>query len=415
MIRPLFGPRVLRGARHVVACALVPAVGLCSITPAARASLDVPELLSYRLMVTHPSTSPGDTTAGMMQELQWLRAESIIITSASRHEEELFKTAAAVCVVTADDIQRSGARNLPDMLRLVPGMSVAQMDANKWAITSRGFNSRFADKLLVLIDGRTVYTPSFSGVYWDMQDYNIADIDRIEVIHGPGGTLWGANAVNGVVNIITRSASRAQPGRLTVGYGTDEGGASLRSSAGLGERGDLRAYVKARRLDDLKPTGFDGWDFLQGGFRSDWKQARTSVTFQGDFYLGKERQQLVMGHLPPVPYGGTEIDTLDEKYDVDGQNLLVRVGREQGAGSNWQLQAYWDRTNRTDRGVSGYRNTFDLDFQHRFSFATRHDVTYGMGYRFLPDHFRNPDLSYINWDPAERDWQLFSAFVHSSK
>ena len=197
------------------------------------------------------------------------------VTSVSKKEQKLARTAAAVFVISQDDIRHSGAASLPDVLRMVPGVDVAQIDANAWAITIRGFNSRYSSKLLVLIDGRSVYTPSFSGVYWDQLDLPLADIDRIEVIRGPGATIWGANAVNGVINIITRSSKATQGGlaELTAGTGV-EPVSTLRYGDTVGSSGTYRAFAKYSRftdgiLDDGSPAA-DGWSRVHGGFRSDW-------------------------------------------------------------------------------------------------------------------------------------------------
>ena len=376
-----------------------------AVTPAAPASTPAA-----------PAPAAGPLTGGtnavssraLRQELDWLKAEKI--TSVSKREEDLFTTAAAVSIITSEEIRRSGARSIPEALRLAPGMSVAQMDANKWAVTARGFNSRFADKLLVLIDGRSVYTPSFSGVYWDTQDYLFEDIDRIEVIRGPGGTIWGANAVNGVINIITKSAKDTQGTYAGGAYGSEErGSAEARFGAKISENGFVRGYLKYRNTDSLA-NGFDGWDHTQGGVRADWTIGPTKLSLHGDAYYGNQRQQQVIAQRPFIPFSGPVIATNNESYHVSGQNVVARMETELGDENTLQIQAYYDRAERTALLMDGYRDTFDFDFQHRFALPLRQNFTYGFGYRYLPDHFRNTDPAWINWVPTERNWQLVTAF-----
>ena len=198
---------------------------------------------------------------------------NIEVTSVSKKQQRLFESPAAIYVLTQEDICCSGATSIPELLRMVPGLHVAQIDANKWAISARGFNGLFANKMLVLIDGRSVYTPLFSGVHWDVQDTSLEDVERIEVIRGPGATLWGANAVNGVINIITKSAKDTQGGLLTMGVGTQENGfGGLRYGGKLGDNAGYRFYTKYFNRDNsaLLSGGeaADGWDMLRGGFRS---------------------------------------------------------------------------------------------------------------------------------------------------
>src|ERR1700740_1326457 len=214
------------------------------------------------------------------------------VTSVSKRTQKVADAAAAVYVITQEDIRRSGATSIPEALRLAPGIQVARIDENKWAISSRGFNCRFADKLLVLIDGRSVYTPLFSGVYWNVQDVMLEDVDRIEVIRGPGATLWGANAVNGVINIITKKAKDTQSALLSAGAGTEErASGSARYGSTIGKTA-FRVYGKYFNWGPSQystgMTAHDGWDTLRGGFRADWAPAGpNSLTVQGDIYQSK--------------------------------------------------------------------------------------------------------------------------------
>lgn len=235
--------------------------------------------------------SEGGTELGRMNLEDLMEIE---ISSASRKAESLSDAATAIFVIAPEDIRRSGATCIPELLRMVPGIEVAQIDANSWAITSRGFNGLFADKLLVLMDGRSVYTQLFGGVYWDVQDTLLEDIERIEVIRGPGATLWGVNAVNGVINIITRNSKDTIGGLVSAGAGSEERGfGTLRYGTKIGSSGFLRVYGKYLNRDDsILVSGersSDGWDFLRGGFRFDVLPTdRDALTIQGDIYGGKE-------------------------------------------------------------------------------------------------------------------------------
>ncbi len=245
------------------------------------------------------------------KDLKKLSLENLMdipIFSVSKREESPFKAAAAVYVISSEDIRRSGAQNIPEALRLAPGLEVASIDANKWAITSRGFQERFSNKLLVLIDGRSVYTPLFSGVYWDVQDTLLADIDRIEVIRGPGGTLWGANAANGVINIITKKASDTQGAYAEGGVGSVEKGfGALRYSGKLASKGDYRGYLKYFNRDNFDDSdgveGSDGWDAARGGFRMDSDVTeKNTITVQGDYYRGNSGTRSVLVESFTTPF-----------------------------------------------------------------------------------------------------------------
>src|SRR6266852_6986826 len=233
--------------------------------------------------VAQNSQKVPDVTSMSVEDLMNLQ-----VTSVSKHKEKLADAAAAIFVLTQEDIRRSGAKSIPEALRLVPGLEVARIDENKWAIGSRGFNGRFDNKLLVLIDGRSVYTPLFSGVYWNVEDVMLEDVDRIEVIRGPGATLWGANAVDGFINVITKKAKATQSAVVTAGAGTDERAASgVRYGGKLGDNTYYRAYTKYFDWGpSVYPSGMtahDGWDALRGGFRADWTPAgANSLTLQGD-------------------------------------------------------------------------------------------------------------------------------------
>jgi iron complex outermembrane receptor protein len=337
-------------------------------------------------------------------ELKQLSIEQLMeidVTSVSRRSEQLSKAAAAITVITGEDLRRSGVTNLPDALRLSVSLHVAQSNGNTWGITSRGFNSTFAtaDKMLVLIDGRSVYTPLFSGVFWDVQDVPLEDVDRIEVIRGPGATLWGANAVNGVVNIITKSAKATQGGLVTAAAGNATDLGSARWGGKLGEDTYYRAYGKYYHRDalELAQGGGSARDPLrrtQGGFRVDRDDTGAgALTLQGDVYRG----------------GYSELARPDDT-DLDGGNLLGRWKRQLAPGESMDLQVYYDRSHRrTLNFFEERRDTIDLDFQHHFPVGSRQDVVWGLGSRVTRDEVTNSRA--VEFLPDHRTLNLFSAFA----
>lgn len=328
------------------------------------------------------------------------------VTSVSKSPEKLFEAASAISVVSGDDIRRSGVRSIPEALRLVPGMSVARADGNTWAISPRGFTSVFADKMLVLVDGRTVYSPAFNGVVWNVQDYLLEDIDRIEVIRGPGGTLWGANAVNGVVNIITKGSKETQGGYLSGGGGTTEHGmASIRYGAKLGDDADGRAYFNYHEHGPFD-GGNDSGTMYQGGFRTDWRPSDFStLTFQGDGYSNlRESRTVVPNYIGPDFFPLT-----DHATRYEGGNAMVRYTLETGADSQVQAQAYYDRADRREFGITTKQAIIDVDLQHHFALGDRQKVIYGAGYRYYPDD--SPDTPLLDYAHEQRDPQLFSLFA----
>lgn len=327
------------------------------------------------------------------------------VTSVSKRSERLFQSSAAAFVITGDDIRRSGSRSVVEALRMAPGVSVGQIDASTWAVASRGFNDRFTNFLLVMVDGRSVYDPTTSGVFWDEVDYLLEDIDRIEVIRGPGGTLWGANAVNGVINIITKSAKDTVGGLVSGGYGTENRGFTG-ARYGFELRDDLfaRVYVKYHNHDPLKGGG-DDWDFFQTGFRSDWERSQSTLTLQGDYHKGFLRQQQVLA-FPTPPY----LRTFDREFTDTGGNALLRLRHEFSEESDFQIQTYFDHRERHEPSQPFVQDLYDVDFQQRFALPLRQNFMYGIGYRYLPDKFDTNRASII-FDPASRHRQLFSTFV----
>ncbi len=328
------------------------------------------------------------------------------VTSVSKRAQKLSEAPAAVTVLTADDLRRSGHTSIPEALRMVPGLHVARIDANKWAITSRGFNGRFANKLLVLIDGRSVYTPLFSGVYWSVQDVPLEDVDRIEVIRGPGGTLWGANAVNGVINIITKPARDTQGALLSAGAGSHERAfGTARWGGAVGENLHYRLYGRGFDRDAFRTSGneeaTDGWDVLRTGFRLDWELGdRDTLTLQGDAYDGDAGQGFVFAPGR-------------DRIDLRGANLLSRWTRSHSERSQTMLQAYYDRSEREEGLAGETRDTFDFELQHDFALSDLHQLTAGLNYRVTAD--RIDGTPFVGFTPDAQTDNLVGAFVQSQR
>ena len=346
---------------------------------------------------------------------------SMEVTSVSKKKQRLTEAAAAVFVITQEDIRRSGVTSIPEALRLAPGLQVAKIDANKWAISSRGFNTQFVNKLLVLIDGRSVYTPSYSGVYWDAQDTLLEDIDRIEVIRGPGATLWGANAVNGVINIITKQAGDTQGGLMVASAGNEEKViAGLRYGAELNKNTHGRLYLKFNERDSSYAPGLDDeagddWKSLRGGFRIDSQPSdKDRWTVQGDVYEADENQTLNLWRDPSDPSNLNfapfylDANTADE-IESSGWNLLTRWDHLLSNTSNITLQLYYDHTKRAENFLLQEQDTLDIDFQHQLEVFGNHDLVWGLGYRHIEDEFSNTYIVAFLPDSGSSD--LFSAFL----
>jgi iron complex outermembrane receptor protein len=346
-----------------------------------------------------------DLTDLSIEELLDLKVE---VTSAAKKPQALGDVAAAVFVLTADDIRRSGATSIPEALKFVPGLDVAQVDRNSWAISARGFNSTFASKLLVLIDGRSVYNPLFSGVFWSLEQTLIEDIDRIEVIRGPGATLWGANAVNGVINIITKDA-RSTEGTLLVGGGGTEktGFGAVRQGARFGEDGAVRLYAQYDRGTPGKSeTGDKAADSLSGGqagFRADWRgSADDAFTLLG----GANVQRVGESALSPS-YSPPFMTVVDNKNDDVEVHALGRWTHTFSSASNFSLQTYYNHEEYNWLDMRTWVNTADIDFQHRFSPAAAHDLVWGVGYRYTNVQLTGTTFAFV---PATSTQNLASTF-----
>jgi iron complex outermembrane receptor protein len=349
--------------------------------------------------------SVPDVTTLSMEDLM-----NIQVTSVSKRTQKVADAAAAIFVITQEDLRRSGATSIPEALRLVPGLEVARIDENKWAIGSRGFNGRFDNKLLVLIDGRSVYTPLFSGVYWNVQDVMLEDLDRIEVIRGPGATLWGANAVNGVINIITKKARATQSATATVGGGNEErGSVATRYGSKIGSDTYYRVYGKYFNWGPSEyPSGMtahDGWDTVRGGFRADYAPARADTfTVQGDLYHSNYGETLTVPSFI-APYSSTYPN--NGKYS--GGNILGRWNHSSEA-SSMSLQMYYDNTTISDNSLFvDHQNLFDIDFQHQSRVGERQQFVWGLGYRSIRD--RNDPSFSVSLQPNQLTLNHYSAFV----
>ncbi len=328
----------------------------------------------------------------------------IQVTSVSGRAEPWASAPASVYVITSDDISRSGVTSLPEALRLAPNLFVARVDTAQYAISARGFNSVIANKLLVLIDGRTIYTPLFSGVFWEMQDILLEDIERIEVISGPGGTLWGTNAVNGVVNIITRGAEDTQGLFVTATAGNRETQAGLRLGGTLGGHGHFRVYAKGSKLENSErgdgEAVRDDWERAQAGFRADLDDvAHGRLTLQGDMYSGRSEHR---GFFEPLDFG---------RLEVSGMNLLARWARRFDNGSDLRVQTYYDHTDRDDAVVfSPEADIFDLEIEHAMPFG-EHKLLWGGGYRRASDDVDDGLL--FGFRPMSRELHWSNLFVQS--
>ena len=344
-----------------------------------------------------PAVTNNSPTAAELKQLSLEALMNQDVAVVTRRPEKLLESPSAVQVITGEDIHRSGATSLPEALRLASNLEVAQVNSHDWAISARGFNNTLANKLLVMIDGRSVYTPLDAGVFWDAQSVLLSDIDRIEVVSGPGGTLWGANAVNGVINIVTKSA------RDTQGMLVEGGGGSFLQDFGAvrygGSNGTNLFYrVYAQRSDRdaaLLPSGKtapDSWDMSQGGFRLDWYPTEENIlTVSADSYAGSE-------------------NTTPGNTFLDGQNLLGRFTHTFSDTSDLSIQAYFDRTWRDiSQSFAEDLKTYDFDFQFRFGLGSRQSITWGAGYRLMQDEVQN--TAALAFVPPNRNLQLFSGFI----
>src|SRR5436853_796180 len=341
-------------------------------------------LLWLFLVLVTPQSSPAQTPPAALKSLSLEELSQIEVTSPGKKEEKLSNVAAALYVITQEEIRRSGVRNIPEALRLAPGVEVAMFNPGSWPVSARGFAITSANKIQVFMDGRSLYTPLFGGVFWDVQNTVLEDIDRIEVIRGPGATLWGGNAVNCVINIITSSVKDTQGGLVVAGGGaTERGFSTLRYGGNFADRTFYRMYGSYVNRDSMAlQNGADAKDpyqMAQGGFRVDTSiTAADQMTVQGDLYRGSQ------GIL----------DRPD--ISLHGGNLMARWNHRFQDGSDLQVRAYYDRTSRlVPRQVDEVRNTYDFEVQHHFRAGGRHDIVWGLGYRASSDETKPEPVIYF--------------------
>jgi len=332
----------------------------------------------------------------------------IEVTSVSKDAESVRRTPGAIYVITQDDIRRSGATSLPEVLRQAPGLEVARIDTTHWSVGVRGFGDQFSKAVLVLVDGRSVYTPLFAGVFWAAQALPLDEIDRIEIIRGPGGTIWGANAVNGVINVVTKAANDTQGARAALTAGSVDRGVGTFRYGGRAGAVDYRVYGAGLRADPQAHTDqqrFDTWRVGQAGGRADWANARSAVTITGDLYKVRVGQSVGLGVYDPpaqiVHY---------EPIETSGGNVLARWRRTLGAASHLQIQAYVDRTRLAGPQIGETRNTFDVDAVHHLTVGSRHAVTWGAGARVSPSTVTRV-VDTLDVTPHDQTATIVSAFA----
>lgn len=382
--------------------------------PAGAAARSGPFALALGLLLAESAGAADPSAPAAARPLADLSIEELMnvsVTSVSKKETRLNASPAAISVITQEDIRRSGLTSLPELLRTVPGLNVARVNGNQWAISARGFNGQFANKLLVLVDGRTIYTPVFGGVFWNAQDVVLEDLDRIEVIRGPGATLWGANAVNGVINITTKSAKATQGTLVTTTVGTeDQPSTAIRYGGQLGTNLFYRAYVKYFNRDgQVTAAGADApdaWAATRGGLRLDWEPSTEHLlTLQGDYYSGTAGNQVNQPSLTSP----TGFDPANLTAHNRGGNVLGRWTRTFSDTSQLTVQTYYDHFKQDEGFETVRQDTYDFEMQHRFAPTERHDVVWGAGYRFT--QVGTDGSFFATLTPPGRDLQLFNLFV----
>lgn len=355
------------------------------------------------------AASNQDPTLLSLEELM-----NIEVSSAAKRPQRLSDAATAIYAIGREEIRRSGATSLPELLRTVPGVQVSRIDGSRYAVSIRGFSSRYSGKLLILQDGRTLYSPLFSGTYWEAQDVLLEDVERIEVIRGSGGTLWGANAVNGVINIITREAKDTQGTFAELRGGSLEAGAAVRHGVALEGGGFARAYAKVDRHDPLLTAAgddaHDAWKQKRAVFRVDLAPSATdAVTVQGDVFEAHSQQTVLQMPVPTNPLNIVGPSFVPDTARSTGANVLVRWKRDLGSRESWHLQAYVDQTRQADVMQQHRIDTVDVEWQHRLPLTERQDLTWGLGVRSVRQQL---DGSFtVDMVPDRQSDLLYSAFV----
>ena len=362
-----------------------------------------------------PLTVVAEDSLAQLKNFSLAELANLEVSIASKTPRKASQVAAAITVLTAEDIRNSLATTIPDILRLVPGLQVARIDAHNWVVSSRGFGDRTTNKLLVMIDGRSIYSHLFGGVLWDQHDVVLEDIERIEVIRGPGASVWGANAVNGVINIITRSAmDTAGTTVMTATAGSEMSYTSLRTSGALQENGAYRAYAKYRNHDHAVyhdgSSADDGWDDWRTGFRMDWQGDNdTHITLQGDMHRGDFSERIgVLDFAPPYS------KLITDDVDVWGHNILARWSTTLSGGGRSELQAYYDKQQRDQWILEESTTTYDINYNYQLPRLGTHEIIIGGSYRYIDNELPegNINLGQVRFfSPDKRDDELFSLFA----
>ena len=355
---------------------------------------------------TNQASKSSDDLADMTLE----QLVSVKVTSVAKEQTDLFTSPAAISVVSSDDIRRMGITSLPEALRLVPGMDVAQINANEWAVSARGFNAEFGRDLLVLIDGRTVYTPSSAGVYWNAQDVVMEDLDRIEVIRGPGATLWGANAVDGVINVVSKSAKETQGLLISSSVGSvEQDSATVRYGGELASNLYYRVYAKRSDQDGFTTTtgqsAGDAWNSTLGGLRMDWEPpSQNTLPLQGDYYYNAAGGATDHVSLAPPAVSLTTANGYNE-----GGNVMGRWTHDMSDSSQWMVQTYFDNVQEDTGHGTLNQNTFDMQLQDRFPLGSWNDFLWGTGYRYQV--VEDTPTFELTWTPEIQRIRLFNIFA----
>ena len=389
----------------------------CTLPPKAHNTVEnagavSPVFKRLPLAVVASMALAGNIWAASQQDPTWLSLEELMtieVSSAAKRPQRLADASTAIYAIGREEIRRSGATTLPEMLRTVPGVQVSRIDASRYAVSIRGFSSRYSGKLLVLQDGRTLYNPLFSGTYWEAQDVLLEDVERIEVIRGSGGTLWGANAVNGVINIITRRAKDTQGTYAEAKAGNLEKGFAVRHGGALGDAGQFRAYAKVDRHDPMDDadgsTAHDKWEQKRAGFQAELAiNAQDTLTVQGDIYDGKIDQRVLK-----VSERTLADSMVPDTAKLLGGNLLLRWKHEKGEEENWQLQAYIDNASQDDVVQRQKVNTLDVEWQQRLKLTPSQDLTWGVGVRRIEESLKGGFTIAMN--PESSNTMLYSGFV----
>jgi iron complex outermembrane receptor protein len=355
--------------------------------------------------------APTQAPPNPLKQLSLEQLGNIQVTTQTKTPIEVWKTTAAIYVITQDDIRRAGITTIPEALRLAPGVEVTRIDSNKWSIGIRGFGSRLDRDVLVLMDGRSLYNPLLAGTYWEVQDTVIEDIDRIEVIRGPGGTAWGPNAVNGVINIITKPAKETQGALASGATSTFQRGFGTLRYGGQNSSGSLAYRVYAKGFDrgpqhHTDGDNYDAWRSQQGGFRVDWtKSSHDSLTFQGDVYRERAGETVTAVNYAP-PYQ----QTVEGDMRLSGGNLMLHWSHAFSEGKDLQITGYYDATNRREPNFGDIRKTFDFDYIERYPLGSRNNLTWGLGARASDGDELAPTTG-LYFTPSSRTDTLFTEFV----